>query len=61
MDQLLATALLLIIIVAVTDEKNMKVPKELLPLYCGLGLAAINLGFALNSGCAMNPAADFAP
>ena len=61
MDQLLATALLLIIILAVTDENNMKVPSGLVPLYIGLGLAAIHLSFALNAGCAINPARDFAP
>ena len=60
-DQTLGTALLLIIILAVTDENNMKVPSGLVPLYIGLGLTAIHLSFALNAGCAINPARDFAP
>lgn len=61
MDQLLGTAMLLIIILAVTDNKNMKVPSGMVPLYIGLGLTAIHLSFAYNAGCAINPARDFAP
>ena len=60
-DQLIGTALLMIIIMAVTDDKNMKVPSGLVPLYIGLGLTAIHLSFAYNAGCAINPARDFAP
>ena len=60
-DQLIGTALLLIIILAVTDDKNMKVPSGMVPLYIGLGLTLIHLSFAFNAGCAINPARDFAP
>jgi len=60
-DQALGTALLVIIILAVTDEKNMKVPTGMVPLYIGLGLSAIHFSFALNAGCAVNPARDFSP
>ena len=60
-DQLLGTALLLIIILSVTDERNMKVPSGLVPLFIGLGLTAIHLSFAFNAGCAINPARDFSP
>lgn len=60
-DQILGTALLLIIILAVTDEKNMKVISGLVPLLIGLGLTAIHISFGLNAGCAINPARDFAP
>jgi len=61
LDQFLGTALLLIIILSVTDGLNMKVTSGLVPLYIGLGLTAIHLSFALNAGCAINPARDFAP
>ena len=60
-DQLLGTALLLIIILSVTDERNMKVPSGFVPLFIGLGLTAIHLSFAFNAGCAINPARDLSP
>ena len=60
-DQILGTALLLIIILAVTDDKNMNVSSGLVPLLIGLGLAAIHNSFGLNAGCAINPARDFSP
>lgn len=61
MDQLLGTALLLVIILAVTDEDNMKISSGMVPLTIGLGLTAIHLSFGLNAGSAINPARDFSP
>ena len=58
---MLGTALLVLIILAVTDEKNMKIPGHLAPLFIGFGLCAIHLSFGLNAGCAINPARDFSP
>ena len=43
MDQMLGTALLLLIILAVTDEENMKITSSLVPVIIGLGLSAIHL------------------
>ena len=43
MDQMLGTALLLLIILAVTDEENMKIISSLIPVIIGLGLSAIHL------------------
>jgi len=60
-DQMFGTALLLVIILAVTDDKNMKITSSLVPLLIGLGLAAIHISFGLNAGCAINPARDFGP
>jgi len=59
-DQVLGTALLVIVILAVTDSNN-KVSPGLVPLLIGLGLTAIHLSFGLNSGTGVNPARDFAP
>ena len=42
-DQALGTALLLIIILSVTDENNMNISGSLVPLTIGLGLTAIHL------------------
>ena len=61
MDQMLGTAMLLLIILSVTDEKNMKIQSSMVPLTIGLGLTAIHLSFGLNAGSAINPARDFAP
>jgi len=61
MDQMLGTAILLIIILAVTDNNNMKISSSLVPLSIGLGLTTIHLSFGLNSGSAINPARDFSP
>ena len=60
-DQALATACLLVIILAVTDKRNMDVPSGLVAPLIGLGLAAIHISFAYNAGCAINPARDFSP
>jgi len=61
MDQALGTAVLLVIILAVTDERNMKVASGLVAPLIGLGLAAIHISLAFNAGCAINPARDFSP
>lgn len=61
MDQMLGTALLLIIILAVTDQSNMKINNSMVPVIIGLGLTAIHLSFGLNAGSAINPARDFSP
>jgi len=61
MDQMLGTAMLLIIILAVTDNNNMKISSSLVPLTIGLGLTAIHLSFGLTAGAAVNPARDFSP
>ena len=61
MDQALGTAVLLVIILAVTDERNMKVSSGLVAPLIGLGLAAIHISLAFNAGCAINPARDFSP
>jgi len=61
MDQMLGTAMLLLIILSVTDQKNMKIQSSMVPLIIGLGLTAIHLSFGLNAGSAINPARDFSP
>jgi len=61
MDQILGTAMLLLIILAVTDSNNMNIQSSLVPIIIGLGLTAIHLSFGLNAGSAINPARDFSP
>ena len=43
LDQTLGTALLLIIILSVTDKRNMKIEASLVPIIIGLGLTSIHL------------------
>ena len=43
MDQMLGTAMLLVIILAVTDKNNMNIPSSMVPLMIGLGLTSIHL------------------
>ncbi len=48
-DQVLGTGLLLLIICAVTDPRNLRVSPSFVPLFIGLGLTAIHLGYTLTS------------
>jgi glycerol uptake facilitator protein len=60
-DEVVGTALLLIIIFAVVDRRNLPVRANLAPLIIGLGVFAIGMSFGANSGYAINPARDFGP
>ena len=62
-DQLLATALLLLMLISISDERNSKGDdiSGLFPFLMAVGLAGILSSFALNSGAAINPAKDFSP
>ena len=43
MDQMLGTAMLLLIILGVTDSRNMQISASCVPLLIGLGLSALHL------------------
>ncbi|KAF5925392.1 hypothetical protein HPG69_001837 [Diceros bicornis minor] len=60
-DQVVATMFLLMIIFAIFDSRNMRVPKGLEPIVIGLLIVVIASSLGLNSGCAMNPARDLGP
>lgn len=60
LDQLLGTALLLLLIFAITDERNAP-PGVLAPLLIGLVVVAIGMSFGGMHGYAINPARDFGP
>jgi MIP family channel proteins len=60
-DQIFGTAILLIVIMAVTDKKNIDVPQSMVPFCVGLAVFAVGLGFGTNAGFCLNPARDFAP
>lgn len=60
-DQVLGTALLLLLILAITDERNSPPPAGLAPVVIGLVIVAIGMSFGSLHGYAINPARDFGP
>jgi glycerol uptake facilitator protein len=60
-DQIVGTAFLLMLIMALTDERNQPPRMNLAPLLVGLVVAAIGMSFGANAGYAINPARDFGP
>ena len=60
-DQIVGTAFLLILVVALIDLRNTAVGSNLAPLAIGLAVAAIGMSFGPNAGYAINPARDFGP
>jgi len=60
-DQIVGTILLMVGVLAVTDQRNAAPPAWLVaPLVGGL-VVAIGMGFGFNAGYAINPARDFGP
>ena len=61
LDQTIGTALLLAMILAITDERNQPPGSNLAPLHIGLVVVAIGMSFGGMHGYAINPARDFGP
>ena len=61
LDQVIGTALLLLLIFAITDEYNSPPGPGLAPLMIGLVVVAIGISFGGMHGYAINPARDFGP
>ena len=59
-DQVVGTALLVMLILAIVDEKNLP-PLHLGPIAIGLVVVAIGISFGGMHGYAINPARDFGP
>jgi glycerol uptake facilitator protein len=60
-DQVIGTAILLILILAVTDALNTPPGANLGPFIVGLIVVAIGMAFGTDAGYAINPARDFGP
>jgi MIP family channel proteins len=60
-DQVVGTALLVAMVFALSDERNAPPAASLAPVFVGLTVIAIGMGFGLNAGYAINPARDFGP
>jgi glycerol uptake facilitator protein len=60
LDQTIGTALLLLMIFAITDERNQP-PAQLGPIMIGLIVVVVGMSFGGMHGYAINPARDFGP
>lgn len=63
-DQLLGTALLALIVMGVTDPRNMthkELSQALAPLLVGATVFGIGVSYGFNCGYAINPARDLGP
>jgi len=60
-DQVIGTAILLFIILAVTDARSSSPGVNLAPLIIGLIVVAIGFAWGTDAGYAINPARDFGP
>jgi MIP family channel proteins len=60
-DQVVGTALLVLLVFAITDEKNLAPKANLAPALIGGVVLLIGMTFGYNSGYAINPARDLGP
>jgi MIP family channel proteins len=60
-DQVVGTALLVLVIFGITDRRNAPAPGSLTPVIVGLLVVLIGMTFGYNAGYAINPARDFGP
>src|SRR5213082_2669332 len=58
-DEMIGTALLVGIVLAIIDDRNLAPTSNLGPFIIGLLVAGIGMSFGANSGYAINPARDF--
>lgn len=61
LDQIIGTGLLLLLVLAITDELNAPPGANLAPLMIGLVVVAIGMSFGGIHGYPINPARDFGP
>jgi len=60
-DQIVGTALLLLLIFAISDAKNLAPDAKVAPIVVGLAVMLIGMTFGYNAGYAINPARDLGP
>nr|WP_236666923.1 MIP/aquaporin family protein [Nonomuraea sp. K271] len=60
-DQIIGTAILLFLVFALIDTRNMAPDANMGPFVIGLIVVAIGMAFGTNAGYAINPARDFGP
>ena len=60
-DQIVGTALLLLLVLAIGDQKNFAPEPRLQPILVGAAVVLIGMSFGFNAGYAINPARDLGP
>jgi glycerol uptake facilitator len=60
-DQIIGTAILLFLVLAVTDMRNSSPLGNMAPVVVGLIVVAIGMAWGTDAGYAINPARDFGP
>ena len=60
-DQIIGTAILLFLVVAITDVRNTSPLANLAPVVIGFLIVAIGMAWGTDAGYAINPARDFGP
>ncbi len=60
-DQIVGTALLLLLVLAIGDQKNFAPDPRLQPILVGGAVVLIGMSFGFNAGYAINPARDLGP
>lgn len=60
-DQIVGTALLVLLVLALGDQKNFAPDPRLQPILVGAAVVLIGMSLGLNAGYAINPARDFGP
>ena len=60
-DQIVGTALLLLLVLAIGDQKNFGPDPRLQPMLVGAAVVLIGMSFGFNAGYAINPARDLGP
>jgi glycerol uptake facilitator protein len=60
-DQIIGTAILVLVIFAITDLRNSAPLANMTPLLVGFSVVAIGMAWGTNAGYAINPARDFGP
>src|SRR5512145_248757 len=60
-DQIVGTALLMLVIFALTDRQNLAPASTLTPVLVGALVVVIGMTFGFNAGYAINPARDLGP
>ncbi|CAG7722136.1 unnamed protein product [Allacma fusca] len=59
LDQIIGTSILVMLIIACCDKRNMQVPKALIGFFICLTICGLAMCFGINAGAVLNPARDF--